>query len=537
MAGQQETPRQKMIGMMYLVLTALLALNISKDILDAFVIVNESLAASSETTGKKMNALYTDFDLAMAIDSEKVGQYWERSQQAREKAQELNAFIDSVKTTLISKTEKVDRSVADTMSIGSLSKKDDYDIPTNILVGEKEDGSAGLANVLKTKIAEYQSSMRELLSESDKQFFNERIDLSDRKLADATSTWETNNFYHTPLVASLVILSKLQMDVADVEYDVVSKLYRSFNKKDFFFDTIAATVLPQSNYVLLGEEYQSDIIVAAYSTTRSPKVRIGKLNEDANELVSMEDTCLTENGKGIFRKRTTSEGIFTYEGMVDLVNSEGETQSYPFRSEYIVARPSLVVSPTKMNVLYRGIENPVDISVPGVPSENIIATISGGHQLIKKSNGKYVAKLKAQSDQEVNISVTARMADGSTRPMGKMDFRALRLPKPHAYLGNITGSEKISTSMCKALKGISARYDDSFVFNLTCRVMRYDVMVIDKHGDVVGRSINQGGTFSDDTNRLLSKVKKGDRIYYERIKAVGDDDQQHDLGAITVEIK
>lgn len=537
MAGQKETPRQKMIGMMYLVLTALLALNISKDILDAFVIVSESLAASSETTGKKMNSLYTDFDLAMAIDSEKVGQYWERSQQAREKAQELNAFIDSVKTTLIAKTEKVDRSVADTMSMSSLSKKDDYDTPTNILVGEKEDGSGGLANVLKTKIAAYQSSMRELLSEGDKQFFNERIDLSDRKLADATSTWETNNFYHTPLVASLVILSKLQMDVADVEYDVVSKLYRSFNKKDFFFDTIAATVLPQSNYVLLGEEYQSDIIVAAYSTTRSPKVRIGKLNEQADELVSMEDTCITENGKGIFRKRTTSEGIFTYEGMVDLVNSEGETQSYPFRSEYIVARPSLVVSPTKMNVLYRGIENPVDISVPGVPSENIIATISGGHQLIKKSNGKYVAKLKAQSDQEVNISVTARMADGSTRPMGKMDFRALRLPKPHAYLGNITGSEKISTSMCKALKGISARYDDSFVFNLTCRVMRYDVMVIDKHGDVVGRSINQGGTFSDDTNRLLSKVKKGDRIYYERIKAVGDDDQQHDLGAITVEIK
>ncbi len=536
MAGQQETPRQKMIGMMYLVLTALLALNISKDILDAFVIVNESLAASSETTGKKMNALYTDFDLAMAIDSEKVGQYWDRSQQAREKAQELNSFIDSVKTTLISKTEKVDRTVADTMSIGSLSKKDHYDIPTNILVGEKEDGSDGLANVLKTKIAEYQSSMRELLSEGDKQFFNERIDLSDRKLADATSTWETNNFYHTPLVASLVILSKLQMDVADVEYDVVSKLYRSFNKKDFFFDTIAATVLPQSNYVLLGEEYQSDIIVAAYSTTRSPKVRIGKLNEEANELISMEDTCLTENGKGIFRKRTTSEGIFTYEGMVDLVNSEGETQSYPFRSEYIVARPSLVVSPTKMNVLYRGIENPVDISVPGVPSENIVATISGGHQLIKKSNGKYVAKMQAQPGNEASISVSARMADGTIRPMGKMEFRVKRLPRPFAYWGFVDPEKRISAQAARVSEGLVVRYDDSFVFDLTCTAKKYRVLVVDNRGEIVGKTVNYGARFTTETQQLLDKVKNHYKVYFLGIKAVGDDGVEHDLGDIVEEI-
>lgn len=537
MAGQKETSRQKMIGMMYLVLTALLALNISKDILDAFVIVNESLAASSETTGIKMNALYTDFDIAKNVDPKKVTDYWKRSQEARRRATELHAFIDSIKTTLISKTEKVDRHMADTMRVASLKKKDDYDIPTNILVGEKQDGSGGLANELKDRITAYQSAMRELLNEADKPYFNERINLADRKLDDQTSTWETNNFYHTPLVASLVILSKLQMDVADVEYDVVSKLYRSFNKKDFFFDTIAATVLPQSNYVLLGEEYQSDIIVAAYSTTKSPKVRLGKLNEEGDKLLMQEDTCYTENGKGIFRRRANTEGIFTYEGMVDLLDSEGETQSYPFRSEYIVARPSLVVSPTKMNVLYRGIENPLDISVPGVPSENIVATITGGNQLTKKTNGKYVAKLKDDSRREVSVQVTARMADGSMRTMGKMDFRALRLPKPHAYLGNITGSEKISTSMCKALRGISARYDESFVFELECRVTSFDVLVIDKRGDVVGKSKNRGGVFTEETKRLLSKVKRGDRIYYEYIKAVGDDEQPHDLGAITVQIK
>jgi gliding motility-associated protein GldM len=537
MAGQQETPRQKMIGMMYLVLTALLALNISKDILDAFVIMNESLAASSETTGKKIDALYTDFDLAMAIDSEKVGQYWERSQQAREKAQKLSAFIDSIKTTLIAKTEKVDRAVADTMSIGSLSKKDDYDIPTNILVGEKEDGSDGLANVLKTKIAEYQSSMRELLSEGDKQFFNERIDLSDRKLADQTSTWETNNFYHTPLVASLVILSKLQMDVADVEYDVVSKLYRSFNKKDFFFDTIAATVLPQSNYVLLGEEYQSDIIVAAYSTTRSPKVRIGKLNDEDDELVSMEDTCMTENGKGIFRKRTTSEGIFTYEGMVDLVNSEGEAKSYPFRSEYIVARPSLVVSPTQMNVLYKGIDNPVAISVPGVPSERISATITGGNKLRKTGSGQYVAEMSPGSSNTVNINVSATMVDGSVRNMGSMEFRAKRLPAPFSAINGKSGSIALTPNEVCAQLGLSAKYDPDFAFNLTCQITKYRVVISDNSGQIVLNTGYSGSRFDSSLKSKLCATKKGYRIIFENIKAIGSDDVEHELAPIVMTVK
>lgn len=522
---------------MYLVLTALLALNISKDILDAFVIVNESLAASSETTGKKMNALYSDFELARSIDPEKVDNYWAKSQEARRRATELNTFIDSLKTTIIAKTEKVERSVADTLSMELISKKDDYDTPTNILVGEKEDGSGGLANILKNKIAEYQTAMRELLTEQDQAYFNERINLADRKLADQTSTWETNNFYHTPLVASLVILSKLQMDVADVEYDVVSKLYRSFNKKDFFFDTIAATVLPQSNYVLLGEEYQSDIIVAAYSTTRSPKIRIGKLNADGTQLVSSNDTVSTQNGKGLFRKRATAEGIFSYEGMVDLVNSEGGTQSYPFRSEYIVARPSLVVSATKMNVLYRGIENPVEISVPGVPSENIIATISDGHQLIKKSNGQYLAKMKAQPGSEASISVSARMKDGTVRPMGRMEFRVKRLPKPHPSLGGHTDpSEKWSVGAIKIVQGLSARYDESFVFDLTCNTKGFKVMVINKQMEVVGRSENYEARFNEDTKALLQKVKKGDKVYFENIKAVGDDGVFHDLGTVVAEI-
>lgn len=536
MAGQKETSRQKMIGMMYLVLTALLALNISKDILDAFVIVNQSLAASSETTEKKMGALYSDFELARTIDPNKVEDYWIRSQEARSRAREMSVFIDSLKTTLIAKTEKVDRSIADTLSIRLIQKKDDYDTPTNILIGEREDGASGLAKILKAKLADYQVSMRDLLNEQDKQYFNDRIDLKDRKLDDKTSNWETNNFYHTPLVASLVILSKLQMDVADVEYDVVNRLYRSFNQKDFFFDTIAATVLPQSNYVLLGEDYTSDIIVAAYSTTRSPKIRVGKLDENGMSLLSEEDTVATNNGKGLFRRKATSEGIFQYEGMVDLVDSEGETQSYPFRSEYIVARPSLVVSPTQMNVLYKGIDNPVDISVPGVPAENIRATITGGNNLRKTGSNSYMVKMSPSSPNKVYVNVSATMADGSTRNMGRMEFRAKRLPVPFSAINGKQGSVRMSPNQMKAQIGLSSKYDPEFAFYLPSTVKKYNVLVVDKNGQIVLNASYNGSRFPNNLKTILSKVKKGYRVIFEKIKSEGKDEVEHELAPIIVNI-
>ena len=316
----------------------------------------------------------------------------------------------------------------------------------------------------------------------------------------------------------------------------MNKLYRSFNQKDFFFDTIAATVLPQSNYVLLGEEYSSDIIVAAYSTTRSPKIRVGKLSEDGRDLVSQYDTVATENGKGLFRKRATTEGIFNYQGMVDLVDSEGETQSYPFQSEYIVARPSLVVSPTQMNVFYKGIENPVDISVPGVPAENIRATITGGNNLRKVGSNSYVVKMSPSSPNKVYVNVSAKMADGSTRNMGRMEFRAKRLPTPFSTINRKQGSVVMGVNEFKAQLGVSAKYEDDFVFNLNCRVKKFKVFISTAQGEIIFDDWNDGSRFTTLVKGKMSRVKKGYRVTISDIKAIGDDDVQHTLSPIVIKI-
>lgn len=525
-----------MIGMMYLVLTALLALNISKDVLEAFVNVDESLTASSTSTDNKLDELYTEFDLANSIDPKKVQDYWMRAQYARKLSSEAEAFIDSLKTHVIASTEKIEVQQASILPLRAVEKKDDYDVPTNILVGEKQDGTTGLASHLKKRLAMFQDSMMALLDPVDQRLFNKRIDLSDRKMDDQTSTWEANMFYHTPLAASVVILSKLKMDVTDMEYDVVSKLYGSFNKKDFFFDTIAATVLANSNYVLLGEEYASDIIVAAYSTTKSPRVRLGKLNEFGTELTSETGEVPTENGRGMYRTRADREGLFTYEGMVDLTDSEGEIQSYPFRSEYIVARPSLVVSPTAMNVLYRGIENPVSISVPGIPSENLTASISGGHQLQRVNRNDFMVKMNPNSPHEVSINVSARMSDGSTRSMGKMTFRAKRLPAPYSAISGKQGTLRMTAAHFKAQVGLSARYPDDFAFDLTSRVKKYRVYMVNKQNETVVDEEFIGSKFPNNLKRKFEQVRRGYRVTFEEIRAVGDDDVEHTLAPIIIKI-
>ncbi|MCF8256331.1 MAG: gliding motility protein GldM [Flavobacteriales bacterium] len=535
MAGSKETPRQKMIGMMYLVLTALLALNISKDVLDAFVNVDESLTITNSAMAMKTGSLYSDFDLARSIDPEKVGHYWKRAQEAKALSATLHLFIDSIKTALVSGTEGIPIVEADTMGLRNVNKKDAYDMPTHIMMGDGE-GSKGVAVALKQRLEIYQENMRGLLDEADRPSLSTSIDLSDRKMKDATSTWEANMFYHTPLAATITILTKLQGDVATMEQDVVNRLFRSFNRKDFFFDTIAATVLPQSSYVLQGEKYSADIIVAAYSTTRSPGIRIGKLNADGTDLASVTSTVPGINGMGRYEVDASREGVFTYEGMVDLTDSEGKVQSYPFRSEYIVARPSLVVSATSMNQFYKGVENPVSISVPGIPSERIRATITGGNTLRKAGAQEYLAVISPSSPASVTVNVSAVMDDGSTRNMGSMEFRVSRLPKPALTLSGKDGTIRMTANELKAQLGLSSRYDPSFAYNGICTIKRFNVLMMNNQGDILVRKQFNGNRFDNELKNAFDKARKGFRITFEDVRAVGVDEVEHTLGPIIVEV-
>jgi len=540
MAGAKLPPRQKMIGLMYLVLLALLALNVSKDILDAFILVNTSIENTVVNYDEKNKLLYADFNSAKVFDPNKVIPLWEKAQIAKKESQTLVDYIKNLQIQLIQTTEDIPKEMADTLPLKHVKNKDNYDIPTNILIGQSEDGSGGLARELKTKLAQYKTTMLGLFSEKQQQSLKIDLKTADITTSEGLESWEMGNFYHTPLAATITLLSKIQADVKNVEYDVVSTLLKYAGKKDFNFDTIVTKVIPNSNYVLVGEPYKADVFLAAFSTTQNPKILIGKYDKDKNDLLSVTDTIPVKNGLGQYQVNTSKEGIYSYEGILQLKNSSGGVENFPFKSEYIVAKPSLVVSPDKMNVFYIGPKNPVSISAPGVAAENIRATITGSGNSIKKvSNGKYIVKLRNGTSKKVNVNVSAVMANGETRSMGSMEFVAKPLPQPISSFQNKSGEFRLTKTQIKTFPIIKASYGPSFVFTgLPLIVNNCLIEVYRNGGRVFENSKMKSKVIPKKARDYFKKnLRKGDKIFFSQIRAKAVNGKNMSLGTIIITVR
>ena len=540
MSGGNLSARQKMIGMMYLVLTALLALNVSKDILDAFVLVNDSLENTVNNYTEKNEILYAEFNQAKSFDPKKVTPFWQKAQEAKEKSTEIIEYIKSLQIKLYLETEKITQEEADTLLLENVNGKDNYDIPTYVMVGENENISKGLAQKLKQKLMQYKQSMYALFSEEEQKLLSIDLDTDDKLTSYGKESWEMANFYHTPLAATITILSKIQTDVKNVEYEVVNQLFKSVRKKDFNFDTIAAKVIPSSNYVLLGEKYQADVFVAAFSTTQNPEILIGIYDSTNNKLTTVNDSIPVNNGLGNYQVITDKEGIFSYQGVIKLKTpGSNEVQQYPFQSEYIVARPSLVVSPDQMNVFYIGPKNPVSVSVPGVPSENIVATITGpGNTITKKSNGKYEVKLSGGSPRNIEVRVSAKMPNGEMRSMGAMPFVVKRLPKPYAEVGSVSNvRKKLPKAQILAYSSVKAKYDPSFAFQgLPLNVVKFKIEVFRSNVGGYTKNVN-GKSIPQETKNYFNGLRRGDIIYFTGIRAKDVTGLQLPLNDVTIEVR
>ena len=373
MAAYKETPRQKMIAMMYLVLTALLALNVSKQMLDAFLVVNESMESTIENFSSKIDNVYTEFNKQYKLNQAKVEPNYLKAQEAKMLTDNLVQYIDSVKYALIFRSESRLKTIEEAKNtpLKDLKTKDKYTEPTRYFFGRSQDGTKGEAGILKRKINAYRENMLVMIGES---LDSDRLGLiTNGKYYDANGakqTWEQHNFYYTILAADITILNKLIGEIQSAEFDVASYLFSDVTAEDFKFDDIAAKVISQNSYILKGQKYEAEILVAAYDTKQTPKVYIlegvDKITESNKSRARLKEG---ENGVVKLSLDGSREGIKKYAGYVKMTNPNGETNEYPFSGEYVVAPPSLTVAATKMNVFYIGVENPVSISVPGIAAE------------------------------------------------------------------------------------------------------------------------------------------------------------------------
>ncbi len=533
MASAKETPRQKMIGMMYLVLTALLALNVSKDILDAFVVVNKGLENTNiNFTDRNLN-LYAQFELAKQLDPVRVTPNWKKAQEVKSNSFELSDYIEKLQKELVLKTEGIEKDVADTLQMQNIKSKDNYDVPTNIMIGDSEDGSKGASRELKMLLENYKKKLESFIAPEDREKVIVDIKTEDPKSSENNENWELYNFYHRPLVASITILSKLKNDVKNAESLVVDYLLKQTDGEVMKFDTIAAKVISQSNYVLLGQEYQADVFLAAFSKTKNPEITIGNYNEANKTFDGAPENISVKDGLGKYVVKTNKEGIVAYSGVIKMKSGKNRELVFPFKSEYIVAKPTLTVSADNMNVVYYGLENPISVSVPGIATDKTTVSVTNG-TLINKGNGKYVLKPSTMSGK-ADVTVYATTEDGQKRNMGTMTFRIKQVPKPLLKFAGLTTNGSVPKNIIENQAGLIAEYDN-FVFlsPIQAKVTSFKMVIIGPNGTEDYDSKDNLITGAMKTR--IKRLKKNERIFFEDVKSVGPSGIKESLTGLTIKV-
>ncbi len=531
MGHGKETPRQKMIGLMYLFLTCMLALNVSKDVLDSFVLVSEGLEKTVANYQAKNQKVYDEFAKQMTINERKVAPWKEKADKVKEMADDLSQTLNEDKIGLLKCAEGEETpSIVDGEIVpANMTSKDNIDKGGEYFILNKR------GEAIKEKMEAYREYLLSIIPETEVALYDAvNSTLKTESHIDGEGvvhTWEQTVFDHIPVVADLVMLSKLQTDVKNVETDVINYLLSQVSADDFKFNALSATVIPNSSYVMRGGEYKATVFLAAFDSMQDPEILVGsykKVGVDNYEMVGSYETLPVSKGKGVYTKAASSLGDKKWGGLIRIVRPDGSYSSYPFEESYQVAEPSLVISPTKMNVFYYGVENPVAISVPGIPSDKLKVSVQGA--TYKKVANGYEMKPTARSGN-ATVTVSAEI-DGKVKNMGSMVFRIKTIPEPKAkIMGKSSGT--IEKNVLLASPGLIAAMED-FVFDLKYKITDYNISTT-VNGMTKSASV-KGSKLSTEAINIIKSAKSGTKVYFEDIKAEGPDGKR-ELSTIVLKLK
>ena len=540
MASLKLPPRQKMINMMYLVLTAMLALNVSKEVLDAFAIMDAELVRSERAHEQRSRLEYAVFADAAERFPVKFGEKHQAALRVKAHADALVAHIDALKVRAIAAADRLDETLVrgrdadgrDTLrTLMALTAKDDRTTLTRMLVGGEPANprqGEGTAHDLRLRMEAFRDSLKALARQDAPELavaLDHLFDLGDRRDASGIlNNWESTSFYEVPLAAGVATLSKLQADIRAAENDMVKWLYRSVEHEDYKFGTLTTAVIPTSAMVMAGDSFRADVFLAAYDPLSPPQV----LLDQGGVLPVGQD------GKAKLRLPGDRVGEHEVKGVVRFEGPHGP-EEIPYSTRYQVMAPLLVAAPTKLNVLYRGVDNPIELSVPGVAADRVQASISSGN--IRRQGHGWVAS--GVTGTHADVYAAATLPDGSTRRIGPVRFRVKDLPPPMGIVAGKTALDhQVKRSELTAAQGVAARMIDTD-WDDPWKVQQYELVVQRRGGDPL-QFTAQGNAFTPEIRAALAAVRPGDKVYVERIKArlanAPAGTRTYDLGSIALRV-
>jgi len=507
-----------MINLMYVVLMAMLALNVSSDVLNGFSLVDKSLQTTTSNATQVNQGIYDDFEEQMKANPKKVKEWYDKAQQVRRISDSLFNFAEELKVLIVKKSDGDDGDVL------NIKNREDLEAATSVMLAPGTGRGAALfdgINNYREKIVKMvtDSAQRRIIASN----LNTEVPQSVRTLG---KNWQEYMFESMPTAAAVTLLTKLQSDVRYAEGEVLHGLAANIGVKDIRVNELNAYVIPSSQVIVQGGRFTAQILMAAVDTTNRPTIYIGGRK--------------IESDRGIYETVCNTTGDFTLVGYIEMMNAQGELVRRDFEQKYSVVPPAATVSADLMNVLYAGYDNPMSVSVPGVPANKLQVSMTGG-DLTSKGDGKFIARPTAVGGEAV-ITVAAQ-TEGRLQEMGKFTFRVRKLPDPTAFIAYADGQGgenrfkggKLAKQVLMNANVLGAAVDDGLL-NIPFRVQGFETVFYDNMGNAIPE-VSNSAEFTARQKTMFRSLARGKRFFITRIRAVGPDGVERTLdGAMDVTV-
>jgi gliding motility-associated protein GldM len=490
---------------MYLVLTAMLALNVSAEIINAFFVVDKGIKKSNDIVSVANENIIKGITRQVEAYPE-YKEYEEKAKEADGIAKEFYNYVQVIRDEIIEAAGGIDPET------DKPKDKKNKDVTTRILV-DGEEGTppnSGKGYALEKKITETRAKFVALLDGLDSKpdikkedietvINSLALEVDDSYKKSDKKDWTDYNFGHMPVAAVLPMFSKFQNDAKTSETALLNFFAEKAKGTKVTFDSFEPVVSAKKGYIIKGEKYSADVFLSASSKQNSGGTRIS---------VNGSSLRVTD-GKAKYEVSTSSTGTKKYNVSISVTNPlTKKTESFKKEFEYEVGERSVTVSADKMNVFYIGVTNPVSVVAAGINS-NQLKVNGSGITMSKAGSGKYNVTASRPGNASITVS-------GGGLNATKFDFRVKRIPDPIARLGN-KDSGSLGTGEFKAQGGVGA-WLDNFDFEAKCKIEGFIMTRVAKRQDPVD-AINRGARFGGQASQLQKLANPGDIYYFENIKA------------------
>jgi len=498
MAGGQLSARQKMINLMYLIFIAMLALNMSKEVLSAFGLMNERLTESNETATTRNMAFMDGLAEKASDQPEKYQKLKAQADNISDYANTFNAYLEELKGKMIA--------TVDDPSEYEIMDKGDY-LDQNFFKGDKikEEGQKFLKH-----IKDFRDGVVDVLAD-DPKFADVSKDVlkkfNTENKAAGTQSWLDRNYKGFPLVASLTKLTQMQADIKTTQSEVLSAMLQGELTNQVSMKNYGTILETTKSAYFSGEQFEGDLVLGR--TDESTKPQRVELTLDGRKLVEDRDYVL-EGGKVKLKVGAGNPGEHILSGQLIFVENGIETPVEVNRSFETIARPnSATISADKMNVVYRGVKNPMTISFAGIADNKVVARAEG---LVKGNGiGKYIMDVTRIKGREVTVNVTGTLPDGENVP-SSATFRIKDIPRPTGTIRGESGSVSMQKNSLE-ISTIGAKLDD-FDFELPLNIVGFSFKVPGQPTIVV-----KGNKLNARAKQALRKAKRGASVQIFKIQA------------------